>query len=106
MRNHFQFADGSNPYISITDKKFFEMLCSFNLDQIGENSFKVIRRRPNYKRTYNAIKDVIREFAIDWQYKFNELNYSYGELADWQEFFTEYGRKYGLMTEFHENCIC
>ena len=106
MWNHFEFANGSNPYITKNNKAFFDMLCRYNVTQLDCNSFRVDNEKPRAKRSYNTLKGIIWEFAIDWQYSFSELVYSYGELAEWQGFFSEYGRKYGLLTEFHENAIC
>lgn len=106
MWNHFEFSNNSNPYITKTNKAFFEMLCKYNLTQIDCNCFRVNAERPNFKRNYNNLKEIVREFAIDWQGNFSDMAYSYGELADWQGFFTEYGKKFGLLREFHENAIC
>lgn len=106
MWNHFEFANGSNPYITKTNKAFFEVLCKYNLTQIDCNCFRVDAKRPSFERTYNSLKEIVRDFAVDWQGSFADMVYGYGELADWQDFFSEYGRKYGLLREFHENAIC
>ncbi len=46
-----------------------------------------------------------RQYAIDWQKKASEENYSWGELAEFTEIFTTLGRKFGLLKEFKENGI-
>ncbi len=105
---HFEFWDHSNPYIAIRTDTFFDMVCRYNLTQNGEKSFFVdgVRLVDWYKRPTREIKkDILREFAIEWQTRFSEFNYSYYELADWQTFFEEYGKRYGLLREFRENGI-
>lgn len=34
---HIKFADGSNPYICTTEKKFRQMQKKYNLVKLGEN---------------------------------------------------------------------
>ena len=104
--NHFVFDDGSNPYISMTNKAFFWMIRHYDTEQIGEHSFRVHGVRPKCRYTREHNREVVRNFAIDWQGDFGRFNYSWGDLADWQDFFDEYGRKYGLLTEFHVEGIC
>ena len=55
---------------------------------------------------YQKRKNAARDKAIEWQYDFNNHNYSWGELADIQERFEKLGKKYGLLREFRENGIC
>lgn len=54
---------------------------------------------------YQEQKERARDRAIEWQYDFQNHNYSYGELADWQDYFTKLAKRYGLVREFRENCI-
>lgn len=54
---------------------------------------------------YQREKEVVRQFAIDWQADFEKGNYSYLELAVFQDMFSRLGRKYGLLREFRENGI-
>lgn len=58
------------------------------------------------KKSYQEMKEQVRQEAIDWQYESAEMNLSYGELADAQEYFERQGRRYGLLQEFRENAIC
>ena len=58
------------------------------------------------KKSYQDMKEQVRQEAIDWQYESAEMNLSYGELADAQEYFKRQGRRYGLLQEFRENAIC
>jgi len=58
------------------------------------------------KKSYQDMKEQVRQEAIDWQYEAAEMNLSYGELADAQEYFERQGRRYGLLQEFRENAIC
>lgn len=103
----FFFKDGSNPYITITNKELFRMFCKYYCEQIGNNNFVVTGLREwNGKQSYNGRKEVLRNMAIEWQRFFCDTNYSYSELSEWQGFFEEYGKKYGLLTEFKENAIC
>lgn len=108
MYTHFTFSDHSNPYITTTNKRLFEMLRKYYVVQITENSFYIEGLRewngkPKYNRENN--KMLLRAIAQQWQADFANFNYSYSELAEWQNFFEEYGKKYGLIKEFKENAI-
>lgn len=109
MYVHFEFSDGSNPYITTTNKRLFEMLRKYYVVQLSENSFFVqgVREwngKPQYNRENNKL--LLQAMAQQWQADFANFNYSYGKLAEWQAFFEEYGRKFGLLREFRENAIC
>lgn len=111
MYINFTFADGSNPYICTSNKKLWDMINRYCVDQTGETSFCVLGHGEVLtlgKRlsAYQKKQAVLRDFAIEWQYRFADFCYSWGELADWQDFFCEYGKKYGLLREFRENAIC
>lgn len=54
---------------------------------------------------YKINKEKIREKAIEWQYNYNNQNYSYEELLEMEEIFWKYGKRYGLLKEFRENGI-
>lgn len=114
MFMHFEFTDGSNPYIATSTKAVWNMVKKYDLEQIGERRF-IVHGKAN--RVFWTVKPgkitareknqvILRDFAILYSLAWGDFNYSYGDLADWDEFFTEYGRKYGLMREFHENAIC
>lgn len=103
---HFEFDNGSNPYIAIRNDTFFKMIRRYNVEQIGEKSFVVHSEKPKHKYTREYNRDMVRDFAMDWQRNFERFEYSYQDIADYEDFFREYGGKYGLLTEFHENCIC
>lgn len=111
MYIHFLFADGSNPYIAITHEKLFDMIRKYDLEQLdvdtflvhGEVHFWTVKK---HLSAYDKAKTALHDFAIDFQRKASELDYSYGEFARWQDFFEFYGKKYGLLREFRENCIC
>ena len=109
MYIQFIYKDGSNPYITTTTKNLFNMICKYELNQIGAYDFKVIWKRPKYKKTYEAIQGVLRDFAINWQQDFRYFGekgfYSWGDVAFWGSFFEEYGKKYGLLREFRDNGI-
>ena len=110
MMFHFIFKDGSNPYISKTLKKTWEMLTKYDVE--FRNNIIFVLGRAQYlsvktnKTDYEKNKDKLRDLAIQWQYDFDKNNYSYGELADYQAFFEYYGKRYGLLREFRENAIC
>lgn len=108
MYTYFEFSDNSNPYITTTNKRLFEMLRKYYTVQTTENSFYIIGERewngkPQYNRENN--KMLFRAIVQNWQDDFEKFNYSYEELAEWQEFFEEYGKKYGLLKELRENAI-
>lgn len=105
MFAHFKFDDGSNPYISFTNKAFYWMLKHYDAIQIGETSFRVIGRKTPVKG-YRENQDFIRTIAIEWQNNSSDYNYSYMDFAKWSDFFREYGKRYGLLKEFRENGIC
>lgn len=112
MYAQFIFKDGSNPYITRTNKEFFRMMKKYDPQQISRRTFECYAeanhtdcRNPRISN-YEKNKEAVRTIAINWQYDFEYQNYSYGDLSEWQDFFTEYGRKYGLLKEFHENAIC
>lgn len=102
---HFTFKDGSNPYIAVTEKTLFKCVLNWDLEFIGEESFLVLGHKKPYRKTYSAIKNILRDFAIEWQYDFADRNYSWGEIGFWESFFEDYGEKYGLLHEFKENGI-
>ena len=54
---------------------------------------------------YQINKTNARNKAIEWQYDFENHNYSWSELADWQDYFTALGKKYGLLREFRNEGI-
>ena len=105
MYINFTYKNGSNPYITTTNSNLFNMLCKYDLEQVGSASFYVLGRRGKFKKTYQTKRAILRDFAINWQYDFSNLLYSWGNLADWGAFFEEYGKKYGLLREFRENGI-
>jgi len=103
---HFTYFDNSNPFIAITHSKFLDMICKYELRQDYTWGYYVVKRKEPFKHSYYAMKEVIRDFAIQWQANFEKFDYSYMDLANYQDFFTKYGKKYGLLNEFHENAIC
>lgn len=54
---------------------------------------------------YQKRKNAARDKAIEWQYDFNNHNYTWEELVDIQERFEKLGKRYGLLGEFRENGI-
>ena len=57
--------------------------------QVGEYSFAALRKSESYaicKHTREFYKTTLREIAIDWQFQFRIMNYSYEDLANWREF--------------------
>ena len=95
-----------NPYITTTNKNLFKMILKYYVSQVESNSFIVEGlRKWDGKKTYNEKRNILQQFAIEWQYMFSGLRYSWGEVAEWGSFFEEYGKKYGLLREFRENGI-
>ena len=105
MYVHFDYANGSNPYITMTNKRLFDMVCKYHLTQIGNKAYVAMSERVWGSHDYKGKQAVLRDFAIQWQHDFNDFCYSWGDLADYGDFFEEYGRKYGLLGEFRENGI-
>ena len=106
MYVHFSFKEG-NPYIATTNKALFQMICKYDVKQVGEEAF-FCEENPfeHSPKSYKDKQATLRNFAIMWQSNFGDYNYSYSELANWGDFFEEYGKKYGLLREFRENAIC
>ena len=112
MKIYFSYADGSNPYITLTDAALFRMICKYNLRQTWTHNF-VVESRSQYltvKRekltAYEKAKTALREFAMNWQYDFERFTWFYSEICEYESFFRKYGKKYGLLREFQENGIC
>lgn len=57
-------------------------------------------------KTYEERKENLKGLAIDFQLYFNNISWSYGELAEINNFFYKNGKRYGLLKEFQENAIC
>lgn len=57
------------------------------------------------RKTYQQLKEAVRQKTIDWQIEAAEQNLSYGELNEIGGKFHKLGRRYGLIHEFRENCI-
>ena len=105
MYIHFRYRNGSNPYITKTNGYFFKMICKYELSRDFDNGYIVEIERKPYKKTYRALREILREFAQNWQNDFPRSSYSWHDLTDWGAFFEEYGKKYGLLREFRENGI-
>ena len=56
--------------------------------------------------TYEERKNNLYDLAIDYQYNFSSLSWSYGELVEICDFFYKNGKRYGMLKEFKENAIC
>jgi len=112
MYIHFDYKDGSNPYISTTNKNLFKMICKYYLTQTGEKAFKIEGKNeiwtsnPNKKMSaYQKRRFFLEEFAKNWQYNFADMRYDWQTIIEYTAFFEEYGKKYGLLREFRENGI-
>lgn len=55
---------------------------------------------------YAEGKERARNEAIEWQYRFSDNDYSWGEILYWESYFRKKGKRYGLLREFRENGIC
>ena len=112
---HFEFTNGSNPYILFLDhpkayNNMFLWITAFDLELIPgfENfCFECIATENRINRkNYAEVKERIRDFAIEWQRITSEVTADYEYFSFWGGFFEYYGKKYGLLTEFRENAIC
>ena len=54
---------------------------------------------------YTKEKARARDSAIEWQYDFQNHNYSYEELVCFGNYFSKLAKRYGLVREFRENGI-
>ncbi len=50
-------------------------------------------------------KEEARQYAIDWQSKFNETSHDWQAIADYQAEFQELAERFDLVEEFKENGI-
>lgn len=57
-------------------------------------------------KTYEEKKQSLYDLAIEYQYNFAPLSWSYGELYELNNFFEKNAKRYGLLKEFKENAIC
>lgn len=90
----------------LTDSYFFDALCKYDVEQIGEIKFKVLNQRSEPCSDSDSQKAMLRDFAIEWQSNINDYNYSWGDCCEYDAFFYNYGKKLGLLDEFVENGIC
>lgn len=58
------------------------------------------------KKSYQDMKEQVRQEAIDWLVWTGENSVSYEGLAIASDYFERQGRRYGLLREFRENAIC
>ena len=56
-------------------------------------------------KNYAERKASLQGIAMEWQARFAEYAWSYGELAEIYSFLEKNAKKYGLIKEFKENCI-
>ena len=105
MYIHFRYYHGGNPYITINNKGLFYMIKKYNLRQEGKKAFFVIREWRKKHMTYTDKRELLREFAREWQANFCRFDYSMNDLINYQSFFEDYGKKYGLLREFRANGI-
>ena len=100
------FWHKGNPRISTTNQDIFNMVCKYYYTQLSEQTFTADGLRQwNGSRTYTGKREVLKDFAVQWQLAFSRFNYSQDDLIGWANFFGEYGKKYGLLREFKENGI-
>ena len=106
MYCNFKFMDGSNPYITKTEKELEKMLKKYFCTFLGDNSFYITgKREVNGKPARKDWKGVFQNAAQEWQADFSEGRYPWNYIAEWGEFFQYIGRKYGLLREYRENAI-
>ncbi len=59
------------------------------------------------KKSYQEMKEQVRQEAIDWQDWLSRTDsVSYEGMAIASGYFERQGRRYGLLREFRENAIC
>lgn len=98
--------DRNEPYFNIYYKnqygykQFFEDTFSPTIENLEVLDLKVSGK------TYKEKQNYLRDLAINYQYNFAPLSWSYGELVEICDFFEKNGRRYGLLKEFRENAIC
>lgn len=112
MYAHFDYKDGSNPYITTTNAAFLSMWMKYDIEWEDNGMFVVngpvqwVNYRAQKITGREKAKTVLREIAYQWQYMHDEFDFTWSNYCEWQEFFEEQGRKYGLLREFRENGIC
>ena len=58
-------------------------------------------------KTYQEMKEQIRNEAIDWQAQFAEgVTMYWSDIIEAGDYFYRMGKRYGLLREFRENGIC
>lgn len=110
MYRHIAFLNGSNPYISTTDKNFFEFVKNYDLEMIGKDCFVATEKQflscKKSVSSYEKIKISLRDFAVEFSNRQGDFSMSWSECCEWNSFFEKYGKKYGLLREFRENALC
>jgi hypothetical protein len=104
MWYHFEFENGSNPYISKTTTDFLRMWRKYDLHTIKPGFYKVVGM--NTDKTYKGMKARAEALAVAFSHTFGEVSMSWGDIADFQTIFETIGTRYGLLREFRENAIC
>lgn len=103
MLYHFEFSDGSNPYISITEKNFLLMFRHYDIETLKPGFYRVLGL--NNDKSYEGMKEKARELAIEFQATFDKVSLSWFELSGFQSIFETLGSRYGLLREYRENAI-
>lgn len=110
MYRHIAFLNGSNPYISFTDKNFFEFVKNYDLEMIGKDCFVATEKQflscKGNISNYAKAKAALQEFATEFSNRQGDFSMSWCEICEWTSFFSTYGKKYGLLREFRENGLC
>lgn len=103
MLYHFEFSDGSNPYISMNEDNFLWMFRHYDIETLKPGFYRVLGLNNN--KSYEGMKEKARDLAIEFQATFDKVSLSWFELSGFQSIFETLGSRYGLLREYRENTI-
>ena len=103
MLYHFEFLDGSNPYISMNENDFLWMFRHYDIETLKPGFYRVLGLNKN--KSYEGMKEKARQLAIEFQATFEKVSLSWFELSGFQSIFETLGSRYGLLREYRENTI-
>ena len=98
----------------LDNKEYFSIYykCKEGYDAWHEDTFSPLTKNIetlDFKitgKTYREKQASLEDLAKEWQLRFWQYSWSYGELYEINNYFYENGKRYGLLNVFHENGIC
>lgn len=96
--NHISFPGGSNPFATMNEDAFFEIVKKYELRQVGDRFFVVC----GFCGKRASGKERLREFTAMWCESFKDHQYTIEDMTFWGRFFNKYAKEYHLLREFRQ----